>query len=176
LIKEDQFQPDKWFSQTAVWRFHPNHIDYICYHYELLLAGKWPEKISGYIDSPLDGKGPIQPHAYFENVIQLIAEFHWRIDQCGDDGEDFQSYKLDMILLEEEARGRSRKQIVRGRGLDQIERNCKCVRDYIKGVSKNGLNRRQQTYDSFKQQWWPGYADWREKYRIASSSRNPFVK
>ena len=143
-----------WYSQSAVWRFSPNHINFICEHYELLLAGKWPEKKTGYINSPFDGRAQIQPHAPFEKVIQLIAEFHWRIDQCGDDGKLFRAvklYKYDLELL---------KKIIGGRfDADWVDRRCKRVRDYIKGIGKTGLKRRSQSYKEFCEHWWVGYCE-----------------
>ena len=152
MNKEDQGQPDKWYSQGSVWRFKPSHIEWICEHYELLLAGKWPEKKSGYIDSPFDGRTLIQPHAYFESTINLIAEFHWRIDQCGDDGKLFRAvklYKYDLDLV---------KMIIRGRvDAEWVERRCKRVRDYIKGVGKRGEDRRRQNYKDFCHYWFAGY-------------------
>ena len=157
MIKEEQiipdaFQPDDWKSQSAIWRFKPNHIDFICEHYELLIAGKWPKKKTGYIDSPYDGRTQIKPYAEFENIMELIGEFHWRIDQCGDDGKLFRAvrlYKYDLELI---------KMIIGGRfDQDWVDRRCKCVRDYIKGIGKTGEDRRNQSYKEFCEHWWTGY-------------------
>lgn len=141
----------EWYSIQAVWRFSPGHISWICEHYELLLAGKWPEKKTGYIDSPFDGRTQVRPRAYFENTINLIAEFHWRIDQCGDDGKLFRAFRLgkfDFSLL---------RSITGKMDEEWVERRCKRVRDYIKGIGKAGLDRRHQRYDDFCRHWWIGF-------------------
>ena len=140
-----------WFSQSAVWRFRPVHIDWVCEYYEVILEGRWPDKKTGYIDTPLDGRSPIKDHAYFESTINLLAEFHWRIDQCGDDGRLFRAFKLlkyDYSLVRS----------IMGRvDEDGLGRRCKRVTDYIKGIGKSGLDRRRQSYKDFCCHWSVGY-------------------
>ena len=136
-----------WYSITAAWRLNPNHILFICEHYELLCDGRWPEKKSGYIDSPLDGKSQIKPYAPFEKVMQLLAEFHWRIDQCGEDGKLFRAFKLQKYDLE------LIKKITGRVDEDWIDRRCHRVVDYIKGIGKEGIDRRRRSYKDFCSNW-----------------------
>ena len=123
----------EWHSPTAAWRFAPSLIDWMCEHYELLIEGRWPDKKTGYIDSIFGGPSPFRPGAYFENTMYIMAEFHWRIDECGDDGSLFRAVrceKWDVDLL---------RTLIR-RDEDWIDKRCNRVFNYISG------KRRKRTY------------------------------
>ena len=83
-----------WYSPSGI-KFWPEHIEWIIEYYEVLIDGRWPQKHSGYIDNPFAPGGHIRAGAYFESPMDILAEFHWRIEQCGSDGEAFRCIRCE---------------------------------------------------------------------------------
>ena len=57
-------------------------------HYEVISDGRWPQKLTGYIDNPFV-PAPLRSKsgAYFEGPVGILAELNSRLRACGRDGE-----------------------------------------------------------------------------------------
>ena len=140
-VRDVSVSPDKWVKpwySPAEIKFNLSQIDWIIEWYEVISDGKWPEKKSGYIDNPLAPRGKRgKGGASFQAPMDVIAEFHWRLSQCGRDGEVFlcvyckksNDLKSIMQLLH----------ITQ----DEFDRLTENVRRYIKGW------RKERTYQEF---------------------------
>lgn len=94
--------PPTWYSPSQMWRFKKEQISWLCEHYDILKDGCWPPKQSGYIDGPFLGTVRVKSSAYFEDAASILAEFHLRLDKCGNDGYLFKAikcYGYDKVIL-----------------------------------------------------------------------------
>lgn len=109
-------------------RFSEEQVDFICEYYEFFTEGRFPPKYSGYID--IAGIGRMKNYAYFESPAIIIAEFHSRLDRCGQDGMIFRFVKC--LKVEE-----NQVAILSGKDLNYIRVRIGKVRSYIIGKRKS---------------------------------------
>ena len=134
--------PQDWYGPTTI-TFSIPQIYWLFKYYDLLKDGKWMHKTSGYIDQPeMFAPYRVNPGAYFEDAIGVIAKLHHRLKLCGKDGELI--YCCRCLHYEV---GR----LIRLMGITQekMERIEYMVTDYC-----HGKYVREQTYDEFRRHYW----------------------
>ena len=137
LVRKDP--KTTWYSAGA-FKFRLAEVYWIYENYEQLAQGYWPRKITGYIDNQFVKAPRHFAGAYFLDPAGILAEFHWRLDRCGDDGILVKCYKCfgwDLEHLKTIAK-------INQERLDEITAR---VSGYISG------RRKSRTYEQFCRHW-----------------------
>lgn len=128
-----------WYSAGA-FKFRYGEVLWIYENYRQLNEGFWPRKITGYIDQPTIKAPRRFAGAYFLDPAGIMAEFHLRLDRCGDDGILVKCYKClgwDLDHLKTLAKVNQ----------EELDRITLRVTSYISG------RRKKRSYDEFCRHW-----------------------
>ncbi len=94
----------EWFSMGEIY-YCPNQVRWLIAAFLrvwadeiILMRDTWPreDKETGYTDAPLT-QHAINSHASYESTLQVVAEVHYRLDNCGRDGREL------VLMIETEA-------------------------------------------------------------------------